>query len=240
MEGWDGTEDGQPTDLTRRRWRNFGLSGAKLIWGGEAFAVVPEGRANPNQLMARPDSQKPMAELRQILLDAHGEAMGNTSDVLLGLQLTHSGRFCRPFRKDRMEPAILYHHPILDGKFGLDSDYPLMEDSYIDDLVGHYVRAAKLAWEVGYQFVDVKHCHGYLGMNFSAPTSGPDPTAVRLRTARVLPEKSSRVFERSARPAGGRAPECLRLCSISPRSRWRRRAAHGERYPRTFYGCTAL
>ena len=35
MEGWDGTEDGQPTDLTRRRWRNFGLSGAKLIWGGE-------------------------------------------------------------------------------------------------------------------------------------------------------------------------------------------------------------
>ena len=50
MEGWDGTENGEPTDLTRRRWRNFGLSGAKLIWGGEAFAVVPEGRANPNQL----------------------------------------------------------------------------------------------------------------------------------------------------------------------------------------------
>ena len=31
MEGWDGTLDGKPTELTRRRWRNFGLSGAKLM-----------------------------------------------------------------------------------------------------------------------------------------------------------------------------------------------------------------
>ncbi|MGI9470097.1 MAG: NADH:flavin oxidoreductase, partial [Rubripirellula sp.] len=29
MEGWDGTRAGKPTELTRRRWRNFGLSGAK-------------------------------------------------------------------------------------------------------------------------------------------------------------------------------------------------------------------
>ncbi len=51
MEGWDGTVDGRPSDLTVRRWRNFGLSGAKLIWGGEAVAVRHDGRANPNQLL---------------------------------------------------------------------------------------------------------------------------------------------------------------------------------------------
>ena len=45
MEGWDGTPDGEPSDLTRRRWQNFGLSGAKLIWGGEAVAVRHDGRA---------------------------------------------------------------------------------------------------------------------------------------------------------------------------------------------------
>ena len=28
MEGWDGTPDGEPSDLTRRRWRHFGISGA--------------------------------------------------------------------------------------------------------------------------------------------------------------------------------------------------------------------
>src|SRR5256885_1530805 len=43
MEGWDGSDDGKPTDLVRRRWRNFGLSGAKLIWGGEAVAVRFDG-----------------------------------------------------------------------------------------------------------------------------------------------------------------------------------------------------
>src|SRR5687768_7327193 len=50
MEGWDGTTTGEPSEHTIRRWRNFGLSGAKLIWGGEAFAVQADGRANPNQL----------------------------------------------------------------------------------------------------------------------------------------------------------------------------------------------
>ena len=29
MEGWDGTSDGHPSDLTRRRWRHFGQSGAQ-------------------------------------------------------------------------------------------------------------------------------------------------------------------------------------------------------------------
>src|ERR1041385_3811090 len=50
MEGWDGTAEGRPTELTFRRWRRFGSSGAKLIWGGEAVAVCHDGRANPNQL----------------------------------------------------------------------------------------------------------------------------------------------------------------------------------------------
>ncbi|MFM7063857.1 MAG: hypothetical protein ACKO04_10270, partial [Actinomycetes bacterium] len=54
MEGWDGTADGRPTDLVRRRWRRFGESGAALVWGGEAVAVVPEGRANPHQLYMGP------------------------------------------------------------------------------------------------------------------------------------------------------------------------------------------
>ena len=42
--------DGTPGELTIRRYRRFGAGGAKLIWG-EACAVVPEGRANPRQLL---------------------------------------------------------------------------------------------------------------------------------------------------------------------------------------------
>ena len=50
MEGCDGEPDGSPGELTFRRYRRFGAGGAKLIWG-EAAAVVPEGRANPRQLV---------------------------------------------------------------------------------------------------------------------------------------------------------------------------------------------
>jgi len=173
MEGWDGTTEGEPTELTRRRWVNFGLSGAKLIWGGEAFAVCPEGRANPNQLMAQQQTQAQIADLRQVLLDTHQQHFGTTDDLLLGLQLTHSGRFCRPFRKDRMEPAILYHHPILDAKFGIGPDDPVLSDDYIENLIQLYIRGACLAYEAGYQFVDVKHCHGYLGHEFLSAYTRP-------------------------------------------------------------------
>ena len=51
MEGWDGTADGRPTEKTEHRWRSFSKSGAKLIWGGEAVAVLHDGRANPYQLL---------------------------------------------------------------------------------------------------------------------------------------------------------------------------------------------
>ena len=63
MEGWDGTADGKPSDLTRRRWRNFGISGAKLMWGGEAVAVRHDGRANPNQLML---TEKNLADFQSL------------------------------------------------------------------------------------------------------------------------------------------------------------------------------
>ena len=64
MEGWDAEPDGKPSDLTYRRWKNFGLSGAKLIWGGEAVAVQPEGRANPNQLLINPATLSSIESLR--------------------------------------------------------------------------------------------------------------------------------------------------------------------------------
>ncbi len=91
MEGWDGTADGRPTELTRRRWRHFGQSGAKLIWGGEAVAVRPDGRANPNQLLLSDATVADLAALREILVNAHGDRFGRTDDLLVGLQLTHSG-----------------------------------------------------------------------------------------------------------------------------------------------------
>lgn len=172
MEGWDGATDGQPTDLVRRRWQRFGQSGAKLIWGCEAVAVRPDGRANPNQLMILPETVEALAELRALLIESHEARHGRSDDLLIGLQLTHSGRFARPHNK-KLEPAILYHHPLLDRRFGLPSDYPLMTDEEIAALIADFVKAAVLAQQAGFAFVDLKHCHGYLGHEFLSAVDRP-------------------------------------------------------------------
>lgn len=166
MEGWDGTVDGRPSELTRRRWKNFALSGAKLLWGCEAVAVRPEGRANPNQLMLNEQTFQDFVDLFELVQSTHQEHFGDTSDLLVGLQLTHSGRFCKPNDKNRMEPKILYPHPVLNRKFGLGDDYPIMSDEEIDSIIKDYVKTAVLAQKAGFHFVDIKHCHGYLGHEF--------------------------------------------------------------------------
>jgi 2,4-dienoyl-CoA reductase-like NADH-dependent reductase (Old Yellow Enzyme family) len=173
MEGWDGTEEGHPSELTRRRWRNFGRSGAKLIWGGEAVAVRPDGRANPNQLLLNPTTLADLADLREILLMAHREQFGRTDDLFVGLQLTHSGRFARPSDKRRLEPRLVYRHPYLDSRVGVRDDGPLLSDDEIARLTEDFVRAAHQAWEAGFAFVDVKHCHGYLGHEFLSAVDRP-------------------------------------------------------------------
>jgi 2,4-dienoyl-CoA reductase-like NADH-dependent reductase (Old Yellow Enzyme family) len=173
MEGWDGTLDGHPTDLVRRRWANFGRSGAKLIWGGEAAAVRMDGRANPHQLLINEDTLGEIADLRELLVDTHAESFGNTDDLLVGLQLTHSGRFSCPHDVKKREPVILYHHPLLDKKFGIPEDYPVMTDDEILKLEQDYIHAAGLAQKAGFDFVDVKHCHGYLGHEFLSAVDRP-------------------------------------------------------------------
>jgi NADPH2 dehydrogenase len=166
MEGWDGQPDGNPSENTLRRWQRFGSSGAKLIWGSEAVAVSHEGRANPNQLIIAPHTQAGLAKLRAALLEAHREATGSQEPPLVGLQLTHSGRYCRPNVHNRPEPKILYHHPILDRRVGLSPDSPLLTDARIASIIEDFHRAARAAWELGFDFVDIKHCHGYLGHEF--------------------------------------------------------------------------
>jgi 2,4-dienoyl-CoA reductase-like NADH-dependent reductase (Old Yellow Enzyme family) len=163
MEGWDGTPDGNPTEHTLRRWRRFGESGAKLIFGGEAVAVRHDGRANPNQLCLGDDTVSGIAALRLALIDAHQQACGTTDDLAIGLQLTHSGRFSKPNDKKRMEPKIAFHHPILDRRLGLDESYPVLTDDELAVLAQDFVKAAKLAQIAGFDFVDIKHSHGYLG-----------------------------------------------------------------------------
>ncbi|MBW2267317.1 MAG: NADH:flavin oxidoreductase [Deltaproteobacteria bacterium] len=161
MEGWDAGGDGRPSDLVRRRWQRFGASGAKLVWGGEAYAIEPEGRANPHQLCHNPSSARDLAELYALLIRSHERHCVGSDDLLVGLQLTHSGRFCRPAGVPA--PRTGFRHPVLDARVGISDDSALLGDAELDDLVGAYARVAGLARDAGFDFVDVKACHGYLG-----------------------------------------------------------------------------
>jgi 2,4-dienoyl-CoA reductase-like NADH-dependent reductase (Old Yellow Enzyme family) len=154
MEGCDGTLDGRPDELTFRRWERFGSGGAKLIWG-EATAVVAEGRANPRQLLINdanaPDVERLLANTRR----AHHDRFGRDDDLLIGLQLTHSGRWSYP------DPLIARHSRTLDPIKHTEAS-PLLDDAYLERLAGAYAAAARLAQNAGFDFVDIKQCHTYL------------------------------------------------------------------------------
>lgn len=172
MEGWDATSEGQSTELVRRRWQRFGQSGAKLIWGGEAVAVRHDGRANPRQLVLTESNLAGIAELRQLLVAEHAR-QGATDDLFIGVQLTHSGRWARPNDPKRIEPRIAYRHPLLDGRAGITGEAAVLSDLEISDLITDFVRAAVRAQQAGFDFVDVKHCHGYLGHELLSAVDRP-------------------------------------------------------------------
>jgi 2,4-dienoyl-CoA reductase-like NADH-dependent reductase (Old Yellow Enzyme family) len=165
MEGWDGTDDGRPTDLVRRRWSRFGQSGAGLVWGGEAFAVNPDGRANPHQLCLGPSSGADLAKLRSLLDDSQ----------VTGLQLTHSGRWALDARPGRTDV-------LLDAR----RNGPRLTDSELDHLADDYATAAALAAAAGFDFVDVKACHGYLQHEL---LGGPGSLEERVRWLRTTVER---------------------------------------------------
>lgn len=176
MEGCDGTLDGRPDELTLRRSRRFGAGGAKLIWM-EASAVVEEGRANPRQLTLHEANASAFEHMLQECRLAHKQTFGADNDLVVGLQLTHSGRYS--YRR----PLLAFHDPLLDpltvvdrasGKKA-DGSFPLLDDDYLKRLTGHYVAAARLAWRIGFQFVDVKQCHRYLLNELLAAKTRPGP-----------------------------------------------------------------
>lgn len=176
MEGCDGTLDGRPDELTFRRYERFGAGGAKLIWG-EAAAVTEEARANSRQLLVSEQTLADLEKMLRVCKQAHRDAFGRDDDLVVGLQLTHSGRYS--YRR----PLLATHDPILDGRTIVDkatgrtadASYPLLSDADLARLVDLYVVAARRAFKAGYQFVDLKQCHRYLLSELLASRNRPGP-----------------------------------------------------------------
>lgn len=152
MEGFDSTPDGSPSELTLRRAMRFADGGAGLIWL-EATAVTEDGRTNTGQLWINEDNADEFAKMAEQMHERSG-------GVPLILQLTHSGRFSKP--DNTPHPVISYHNPLMNEKFNIAPDYPVVTDEYLDALPEAFGRAAELAKKAGFDGVDVKCCHKYL------------------------------------------------------------------------------
>ncbi|UCD74140.1 MAG: hypothetical protein JSV91_10155, partial [Phycisphaerales bacterium] len=95
MEGRDGTADGSPGELTSRRYERFAAGGSGIIWF-EATAVIPDGRAGPNQLCIQDANLGGFRKLVEQTRLAARQRFGSSHEPLLVLQLTHSGRYAKP------------------------------------------------------------------------------------------------------------------------------------------------
>ena len=170
MEGCDGDSQGRPGKLTLRRYERFAAGGAGLIWA-EATAVVPEGRANPRQLWLNEKNKDSFAAMVKMMRQAAVKSMGPGHQPVIVLQLTHSGRYSKPEgtanpiiaqRDPYRDPLAPQQKPDPNRKSRIPDDWPLVTDDYLDKLQDAYVEAARIAFEVGFDAVDVKSCHGYL------------------------------------------------------------------------------
>ncbi len=156
MEGCDGTPDGRPDALTKRRYDRFAKGGAGIIWF-EATAVLPEARANPRQLYindANLDAFKRQVE------DIKSTALKTSGiEPLIFMQATHSGRYSKP--NGTPAPLIAYNNPIFEKDNPISSDR-IVTDDYLDRVGEALVKGAVLAEKAGFDGVDIKCCHRYL------------------------------------------------------------------------------
>lgn len=154
MEGCDAQPDGSPGRLTFRRYTRYAQGGFGLIWL-EATAVLEKARSNPAQLYLHKHNVEMYAELVRAIRKAALNGFGR--DVIVVLQLAHSGRYSKP--DGALKPIIAHHNPVLDPIQGISENYPLVTDDYLDRLQDTYVETARLAAEAGFDGVDMKSCH---------------------------------------------------------------------------------
>lgn len=156
MEGCDGTPDGAPDTLTKRRYDRFAKGGAGVIWF-EATAVQREGRANPRQMYitdkTKDDFKRICADIKETCLKENGY------EPLVLMQLTHSGRYSKP--DGVPAPVIAYNNPIFEGENPIDKSR-IVTDEQLDRLKEDLIRGAQMAEEIGFDGADIKSCHRYL------------------------------------------------------------------------------
>ena len=156
MEGCDGTADGSPDELTKRRYKRFAQGGAGIIWF-EATACMREGRANPRQLWIHKEN---LDDFKRIVDSIREDAVKtNGYAPLIIMQNTHSGRYSKP--DGVPAPLIAYNNPLFEKDTPIDKSR-ILTDGHLDRIGEAIVEASRLAEAAGFDGVDIKCCHRYI------------------------------------------------------------------------------
>lgn len=158
MEGRDADPQGNPGELTFRRYMRYARGGAGLIWF-EASAVWPEGRSSERQLLFAKGNRAEWEKLLTVTRKAAADEFGPRHRPICIVQLHDAGRYRKA---TGCMPAIVVRNLYLDPPAGIRSDHPVMTDSDIETLEEAMAEAAVMAWRVGFDGADIKSCHRYL------------------------------------------------------------------------------
>jgi len=150
MEACDADADGNPTEKTYRRYRDYFEGRAGMI-DLEAITVTDETVARKNQLSLLPKNQKALEKLTR-------EMKAINPDALFVYQLTHAGELSNPEFSKRVCTKPL---PGFGGE--------LLSEDDVEKIIDRFVLGAKIAHDAGADGVDFKNCHGYLGSQFVRP-----------------------------------------------------------------------
>lgn len=167
MEGCDGTGDGKPDEYTLRRYDRFANSGAGLIWE-EATAVWEEGRANPRQLWIKKENIDAFRAMNDRIRETSMKKFGYAPKIIM--QATHSGRYSKP--EGVPAPLIAYNNPIFEKDQPIPAER-IVSDDYLKRLIERYGEASHEAELAGFDGVDIKSCHRYLGSELLSAYNRP-------------------------------------------------------------------
>jgi 2,4-dienoyl-CoA reductase-like NADH-dependent reductase (Old Yellow Enzyme family) len=155
MECNDADENGNPSDLTHKRYRQLAEGGAGMIMV-ESLTISPRSRARRNQLVIEEKNRGPLADLV-------GEMREINADSLVIFQINHSGIISGGFSD------VVSYYPAYTPT--TDSAVRILTDDDIAEIQDQLVKAALIAHGAGADGIDFKNCHGYLGGQLLRPAN---------------------------------------------------------------------
>ena len=153
MECNDADSNGDPSELTLRRYQRLAQGGAGMITV-ESATINRMSRARKNQLCATEKNLKGLSGLVEAMRKENPEP-------LIIMQINHSGAVSHPaFSK------VVSYYPS-----GFHAEEEIIGDAEIAQIADWYVASAKVCHEAGADGIDFKMCHGYLGGQLLRPAN---------------------------------------------------------------------